>query len=507
MTADQRFTGSQLAASLSRQSTLSPNEAEAFVKSFFDVIRTSLVKDKIVKVRGLGIFKLVDVEARESIKVGSGERFTIEGHSKVTFTPDAVLRDAVNRPFADFETVVVNDGVDIAMLEAVEPIELSADDAAEPPADDAVGLSADDAADLTDDDSVEFPPEDDTESSAIVSTETSADDVASDADEVPVASVILQTTGQNVQEPAPVPLSAPIETDTPDSTPIPDTMQANEVSNPQQPATPVAESTEHLSDIQPEEAQPATEPEDAFAGTDDQSDSGEEEVRTDAPAEDLHRKTRGRGRSSQVKDATIVRHADVVEVADYVRHSDKTSHRRRRWPGCLFGLFCLVLGYVIGCYLPVKMPTLITRQQTVDFLQYVNRQLEAVTSSLEDKKDTATVPKPDTTSYGATVSKPSPKPAVPSRPVTPQRPPKTMPHAPAAAESSVSYPQLPGGDYEIVGVEATEVMSPGKTLLKLSNKYYGSKRFVDYICVMNGISNPDIVPQNKLLRIPKLRKK
>ena len=129
MTSDNKTFMIHLATSLSDHSTLSVGEAEQFVGKFFDVVRASLLTDKIVKVRGLGTFKLVDVEPRESVKVVTGERYVIAGHSKVTFTPDPVLRDAVNRPFADFQTVELNDGVDLAIMEAVDELEHYIDDA------------------------------------------------------------------------------------------------------------------------------------------------------------------------------------------------------------------------------------------------------------------------------------------------------------------------------------------------------------------------------------------
>ena len=80
-----------------------------FVKEFFQLIEESLEKDKYVKIRGLGTFKLIDVGSRESVNVNTGERFEIQGHTKVSFTPEPALKDIINRPFSHFETVVLND--------------------------------------------------------------------------------------------------------------------------------------------------------------------------------------------------------------------------------------------------------------------------------------------------------------------------------------------------------------------------------------------------------------
>ena len=87
------------------------SEAEAFVKHFADLISEGLKKDKMVKVKGLGTFKVIEVKGRESVNVNNGERILIEGREKISFTPDAVMKDLVNKPFSQFDTVVLNDGV------------------------------------------------------------------------------------------------------------------------------------------------------------------------------------------------------------------------------------------------------------------------------------------------------------------------------------------------------------------------------------------------------------
>lgn len=109
-----------LAELLAEAEGLQKNEAQSFVRVFFDTITRGLEMDKIVKVKGLGTFKLVDVDSRESVNVNTGERFLIDGHAKITFTPDNSLKEMVNRPFAHFETVVLNDDVTDEDLEEVD---------------------------------------------------------------------------------------------------------------------------------------------------------------------------------------------------------------------------------------------------------------------------------------------------------------------------------------------------------------------------------------------------
>ena len=92
---------------------MTKKDAELFVKTMFDLIEEALANEKYVKIKGFGTFKLTEVDARESVNVNTGERFEIQGHSKVTFTPDTTMKDLINKPFAHFETVVLNDGVEL----------------------------------------------------------------------------------------------------------------------------------------------------------------------------------------------------------------------------------------------------------------------------------------------------------------------------------------------------------------------------------------------------------
>ena len=107
-----KFSLNTLGKLLTDKSGLSQVEAELFIRKMFDVCNQGLDADKQVKIKWLGTFKVQATKDRESINVNTGERFTIEGRDKLTFTPDNILKEIVNKPFAQFETVVVNDGVD-----------------------------------------------------------------------------------------------------------------------------------------------------------------------------------------------------------------------------------------------------------------------------------------------------------------------------------------------------------------------------------------------------------
>lgn len=106
-----------LADKLAEKSGLSQIEAELFIRKMFDVCHQGLAADKIVKMRWLGTFKVTSVKERESVDVNTGERIVIEGRDKISFTPDNILKEIVNKPFAQFETVIVNDGVDFESID------------------------------------------------------------------------------------------------------------------------------------------------------------------------------------------------------------------------------------------------------------------------------------------------------------------------------------------------------------------------------------------------------
>ena len=116
-----------ITSTLAKQHNLSAADAAAFVDAFFDIISSELKNGNQVKIKGLGTFKVQAVKPRESVNVNTGERVLIEGHDKISFTPDTVMKELVNKPFSQFETVVINDGVDTEELERI-PAEDSSDE-------------------------------------------------------------------------------------------------------------------------------------------------------------------------------------------------------------------------------------------------------------------------------------------------------------------------------------------------------------------------------------------
>lgn len=117
----ERISIQEIANILTLKSGLKKKDAERFATTLFDVVKDGLESERLVKIKGLGTFKVVDVEARESININTGERVVIDGHDKITFTPDVSMKELVNKPFSQFETVILNDGVEFDDMDLTEP--------------------------------------------------------------------------------------------------------------------------------------------------------------------------------------------------------------------------------------------------------------------------------------------------------------------------------------------------------------------------------------------------
>ena len=126
----EKLTLQDVAAMFAAKSGLEHIEAVQFITVLFDAIRMGVNDDKLVKIKGLGTFKVVGVEARESVNVNTGERLIIDSHAKISFTPDVTMRELVNKPFSGFETVALNDGVTFDDMPSTEALALVEDEEA-----------------------------------------------------------------------------------------------------------------------------------------------------------------------------------------------------------------------------------------------------------------------------------------------------------------------------------------------------------------------------------------
>lgn len=317
---DKRITLVELAEFLRQRSHISEEDSVKFVNTFVEVLEQNLLKDNMVKIKGLGTFKLMNVDGRESVDVNTGKRILIGAHAKVTFTPEAVLRDAVNKPFADFSTVTLNEETPEQIMEAED----------------------------------------------IEETETVED---------------VETTVNNETEVT----------------------------------------------VEPqEEIVPETAPEIAIP--------------------------------------------DAVVTPEEVTIPAKPAKKCWWIFACVA---CFIIGFVFA-----------------DIARFdACRQLKNIVTSWKvDKSEKVNVINEVVEVFDTTL--------VVADTVTV-----------APVDSSAFFPQVEDGEYLIVGVQAKEKMRIGKNLTKFSRQYFDSKDFVKYIIVMNHIENPDLIPLNAEILIPKLELK
>jgi len=207
-----------LAKYLSAKHKIQQKEAERFLTAVVDVLNDGLHYEKLVKVKGLGTFKVIDVKNRESVDVNTGERILIEGRPKITFTPDAVMKDLVNKPFAQFETVVLNEGVTFDNLPEESEVPLADEPEPQPEIEQLMEEKP----------APEPVPEDEQPEEIIIPQETAAEPVAPLA-EMPVAEVPEPET----------PKETPVE-----EVALPESQEAPQ-GEPENPATP-----ENLDDLE-----------------------------------------------------------------------------------------------------------------------------------------------------------------------------------------------------------------------------------------------------------------
>ncbi len=426
-----------LADGIARRRNIHKKDAEVFVRSVFEIVSEYLQSDKIVKIKGLGTFKLVTVDSRESVDVNTGERIVIKEYTKVNFTPDSVLRDTINKPFAQFETVVLYEGTKVEDMERMDaPVEIKTVDTS-------TWASTIESVAIDDNEGPdgERLPEGD------VGKEESF--VEESADAIPNEEIVeVASSEEDV-----------VATDTLNETVVDDNTNT------------IVEDDIH----------------------------GEEEI-VDLPDYIEEKECSKRIRDIHVEKQQIevqnVEHQTVENQHIVQMASDNGKRRVYLTPWMIFFIILLVIflmgiSYYAGsqhlfaslCGRDVVVePQSVTsiKLQTAD--EYIPLEVDSI--KIDTLKNSITeeeslmvnkeLTKSDTTKDSVRVE---------------------------------VYPQVPDGEYEIVGVMAEHRLKNGETLRGLALKYYGSKNYVIYIIAMNPMENPDVVPKGKLLRIPELKTK
>ena len=479
---NEKLTLQYLIEALTKRHQMDPKDADAFVKAFFELIRRALERDKYIKVKGLGTFKRIETDSRGSDEEESEERTGTQGRSRITFTPDVAMRDSINKPFAHFETVILNEHTHFEDMDEEGEEQL--------PEEEKTGEASDSLLD--------------TEKQEGVGTDESVDSGALAADtgeqDLPGEESVLKEEERLSDE--------SIEQTSPDDASL------------TEPETPVSEENHeenHLSDVQgteeeklpvvdKEESQNADIPQiESSVEADDasQSETHEEPVSQEAEKKEV---------VPEVVPATEHGSQSLSEIP--LDSSDKKIQKeeRSKLPWCMYATILLV-GVLIGGgiiwallsgrrYIPeallrelisekkvnnaILLPKSTEKKETLDTLAA----METVQADSVGRQKPVHVTLPTVSSAAPVVKAPAP----------------VKDEKPQAVKRETLADTM---EYTITGTMDTYTLQNSERFVKVALKYYGNKKLWPYIVRHNRkvIKNPDNVPVGTVLQIPKLSPK
>lgn len=452
---NERLTIQDLIDLLAAKHSMTKKDAEAFVKEFFLLIEQALENEKTVKIKGLGTFKLVDVDSRESVNVNTGERFQIKGHTKVSFTPDTNLRDTINKPFAHFETVVLNEGTvleDTPMEESDEE-EGAVSNTETEIIDSEIAGNENTGEDIQE----EIQPEE-----PVIEEQPTAEEVA--VAEVPETDT--NETGQTETETEPV------------ATEEPEVEELSEVETEPKP--------ESVSEEAPEE-EPVEESSEAEAEEEETVIAEKAEVTAEQIiAQELHKAN---------MEPVIPKMQPEIEQPK-ATYTDKDSNKKEKSAiPYLIATIIIVLLLCGGAILFIYYPDLFSSSSDKNVVD-----MPAVTQPVQPEAQLS-----DTIAHKDTVVEAvQPQPVVKKEPAAEpvkaeSKPAQQQPAASAYSDSA---------SYKITGTKTKYTIKEGETLTKVSLRFYGTKAMWPYIVKHNPkvIKNPDNVPYGTTIEIPELTK-
>ncbi len=480
------------------------------------MIQDALIKDKFVKVKGFGTFKLVAVGERESVDVNTGERIQIEGHTKISFTPDNSLKDIINRPFSHFQTVVINEGTDLKEMETLDVPSESKDTNSE---------ADTDLPPLTDE-----PPVND-EPPVLPPTLPDSETPEPIATDVPTPGELTETA-----TPAPAQQNKDIgPTDTPPartdaavekrdaaiektdaaieshlaSSAFPETGTDSE-EEPSPSADEIHAQTETA-------LQPATEEEPITTAPSDSASSAPQETpaQTEPPSDDSAAETPSPPPSVNEERTHT---DDLVAPAEATPPPStpptppapaNSSTNGWRTAVIVIGIiFLMLLSYFAG-YFRLFCPCEYLDTWHRQWSQPAQQQPQPATRPNPQPPQARPIPASadsivKTTSTDTTATLP---PAPATVPTASHKPPTAAPPK-AGPPSPVPTPKRPKSrqKYLITGTRDTYTVSKGETLRSIAEYVYGSKGYARYIIQYNGISHPDNIKEGTVLRLPELER-
>ncbi len=468
---NERLTIQDLTDLLAAKHSMTRKDAEAFVKEFFLLIEQALENEKTVKIKGLGTFKLIDVDSRESVKVNTGERFQIKGHTKVSFSPDTNLRDTINKPFAHFETVVLNENT---ILEDT-PIEEIEEEEVEEEASVQVVLNevGDDFGTTvieegTDDDLLKEEQIQEEQIASQLSVEESIEATATAEDISVVQESIDQTSPEEFEE-------VITETDIEER---------------------VEEQLEDEKGLEKEvrivEQQPAPIKEE------------KEEVIAEKIVEQELLKTNPQPEVSiPPVGKEMIKSVQLEHISQPVSKKTAPPVKEKSPVPYLIAVIIIVLLLCGGVVLFIYYPDLFSSspdKRALDMLPVTTQPIQPETqfSDTIERKDTIKEIIPDASEIVATT-----QPVVPQKEAVP-----AQTESQTVSQQSVAFAYLDSASYKITGTKTKYTIKEGETLTRVSLRFYGTKAMWPYIVKHNPkvIKNPDNVPYGTTIEIPELTK-
>lgn len=494
----------QLTDALAARAGITKRKADAFVRAFFDVAEEGLTTEAFLKIKGFATFKIITVSERESVNINTGERFQINGHEKISFTPDTAFKELVNRPFSHFTTINLEDDLDLSEWEGMSNFAEEESERAENPSADAAEI--DETTETLTEEAAETLTNGSAEPSAV--TENPIEIAESSENEEP-STLVEMADSETVSEAGEQSEAAEIAEL---GSALAEAVAAepaivSEVSHPE----------EKADDGKEEGKEESVETTEESIGTAEESvGTAEESVET---AEESTETAEGSEVAEteeepllQAQGNAVPQHESEEKPAIVINNTlPEQKHNGWRTACVVIGVLLLMaMSYFVGYYrllCPCYTDFLFTATPSEETAAPARQQTAAETPKAKAESSTTQTSAPQTTAKDSTTKAENTQ----QKTETPQ--PKATDSQTAAQNrrkaelaAAKKYRQT-SGPYLITGVVRTHVMAPGDNLYLLAKKEYGNKDMASYIIFHNQLSNPDLIQLGQKIEIPRLTPK
>ena len=487
----------QLTDALAARAGITKRKADAFVRAFFDVAEEGLTTEAFLKIKGFATFKIITVSERESVNINTGERFQINGHEKISFTPDTAFKELVNRPFSHFTTINLEDDLDLSEWEGMSNFAEEESERAENPSADAAEI--DETTETLTEEAAETLTNGSAEPSAV--TENPIEIAESSENEEP-STLVEMADSETVSEAGEQSEAAEIAEL---GSALAEAVAAepaivSEVSHPEEKADDGKEEGKEESVETTEESIGTAEESVGTAEESTETAEGSEVAETEE--EPL----------LQAQGNAVPQHESEEKPAIVINNTlPEQKHNGWRTACVVIGVLLLMaMSYFVGYYrllCPCYADFLFTATPSEETAAPARQQTAAETPKATAESSTTQTSAPQTTAKDSTTKAentqqktetPQPK-ATDSQTAEQNR-------RKAELAAAKKYRQT-SGPYLITGVVRTHVMAPGDNLYLLAKKEYGNKDMASYIIFHNQLSNPDLIQLGQKIEIPRLTPK